>query len=215
MGKQIELSKSFSAYTADAKGPSRGGVVVLQEIFGVNSHIRKVVDRYAELGFDAIAPALFDPIRKDVELGYDAEGRKVGMEIVGQLDLELALQGVQLAVNQLKNRKVSVVGYCWGGSLAFLAACRLQHVAKASAYYGGMIYKFKNEKSRVPVIFHFGEKDHHITLAHVREIEKAQAPAPVYLYPAEHGFNCEQRSSYDAASAALAEERTLQFFVSN
>jgi carboxymethylenebutenolidase len=206
---------TFGAYVAEPSGDKRGGVVVIQEIFGVNRHIRAVCDGYAREGYLAIAPQIFDRVERNVELGYTQQADfDKGLKLAFQ-DLKLpdTLQDLQAAIDMAaKAGKVGVVGYCFGGLLTWLAACELQHVAAASAYYGGGIAKEAKRVPRCPVMMHFGERDAHIPMSDVETIRQAQPDVQVFVYDAEHGFNCDERASYDATSAATARDRTLAFF---
>jgi carboxymethylenebutenolidase len=217
MGETIKLKASdgheLSAYRAAPSGTPRGGVLVIQEIFGVNSHIRRVADGFAQAGYLAIAPALFDRIRPGIEIGYTPEDVAKGIEFKGQCTTDAALLDVAAAIGEAsKAGKVGVVGYCWGGFLAFMAACRLPGIAAASSYYGGGVAGALGETPHVPTIFHFGERDKHITMDHVAQVRAAFPHLNVFVYPADHGFNCDERASYDAPSADLARQRTLEFF---
>ncbi len=206
---------SFEAYEAIPAGEIKGGVVVIQEIFGVNQHIREVVDGYAKDGYAAIAPALFDRVETSVELGYEDEADfNKGLEIAFQkLQIDDALSDVQACVKALASHgKVGVVGYCFGGLLTWLSACRLEGIAACSAYYGGGTVNHVSEKAKCPVIMHFGEKDEHIPMNEVEEITSTLSDVKVYVYDADHGFNCDHRGSYDQQSAAEAKTRTLDFF---
>jgi carboxymethylenebutenolidase len=189
-------------------------VVVIQEIFGVNDHIRAVTDGYARDGYVAIAPQIFDRVERDVELGYEQADMTRGIELAFQrLDHKLALQDVQAAVDAAAaHGKVGVVGYCFGGLLAWRAACELDGVAAAVPYYGGGIAREASRPPRCPVMMHFGEKDAHIPMTDVDSIKTAQPNVRVFVYPADHGFNCDHRGSYDRDSANLAKQRTLEFF---
>ncbi len=218
MGQTITLTAKdghkFSAYRADPQGKPRGAIVVVQEIFGVNSHIRRVTDFYAAQGYVAIAPALFDRTEKGVELGYDAKSIEAGRDLRGKVGNDGALVDAQAAIDFAKAfGKVGIVGYCWGGSLAFLAAARLQGLAGAVGYYGGMIAAHADERPKVPTILHFGEHDKSIPMNDVEKVRKAQPGIPIYVYDAGHGFNCDERADYNAGCAKLALERTLKFFV--
>lgn len=199
----------LGAYRADPKVPARGGIVLLQEVFGVNAHIRAVADDYAARGYAVVAPALFDRSRRDVELGY--EDAKIGIEYMNRqdpaqtlLDIAAALHGVAAA------GRTAVIGYCWGGRLAYVGACSLPFSA-AVCYYGGRITEELARTPRCPTMFHFGERDANIPLADVERIRAAYPAGVFHLYAAGHGFNCSERASYDAPSAALALERTLVF----
>jgi carboxymethylenebutenolidase len=218
MSKFITLKANdgfeLSAWRADPAGKPSGGVVVVQEIFGVNHHIRGVADFFAAQGYLAIAPALFDRAERNVDLGYNAADRQIGMALIAKIDKAKLRVDVAAAVSAAKEGgKVAVVGYCLGGSLAYFAACDLSDVNAAVGYYGGMILDAKDEKPKAPTMLHFGEKDAHIPIARVREFAAAHPELPIYTYPAEHGFNCDERESYDAPSAALARSRTLDFLV--
>ncbi len=199
------------AWLAEPADAPRGGVVVVQEIFGVNDHIRRVVDGYAADGYVAIAPAMFDLARPDVELDYTAEGIQEGMALVGEVSFDAALGLVEAAASRIaKAGRIGVVGYCWGGTVAYLSAIRLG--LPAVSYYGGRNTQFVEEKATAPLMFHYGERDAHISAVDRDRVRKANPEAAVHVYPADHGFNCDARASYDAVSAALARKRTLAFF---
>jgi len=204
---------SLEAYAAEPKGTPRGAIVVIQEIFGVNSHIRSVADGFAADGYFAVAPALYDRVERGYESGYSQPEVQAGLAVRAKIKPEQALADVQAAIDYAKKAgKVGVVGYCWGGTLAFLAATRLSGLAAAVSYYGGTVAEHKDEKPKVPVMFHFGETDHSIPLDKARAVEAAQPKSPTFYYAAGHGFNCEQRPSYHEASAKEARSRTLDFF---
>ncbi|MEZ5560524.1 MAG: dienelactone hydrolase family protein [Pseudomonadales bacterium] len=218
MGEVTQLRSAdgftLGAYQASPDGAAKGAVVVIQEIFGVNQHIREVVEGYAADGYFAIAPQIFDRVERNIELGYQQPDMGRGIEIAFQkLDPALALQDVQAAIDAASvHGKVGVVGYCFGGLLTWRAACELDGVAAAASYYGGGVANEANRQARCPVIMHFGEKDAHIPMDDVEKIKAAQPDVRVYVYEADHGFNCDHRASYDAASAKLAKSRTLEFF---
>ncbi len=205
----------FDAYIAQPTGEPRAGIVVVQEIFGVNAHIRSVVDRYARTGYLAIAPALFDRVERDVELEYDAAGGKKGMEIRKHIPEDRTLADIQAAIDYLREHgtpKVGVVGFCWGGTLAWLCNTRLNPDATVS-YYGGEISKYIHEKPTCPAIFHFGLSDKHIPQTVVEQVRQAHPEFSVFTYVgADHGFNCDARASYSEAAAKLARQRTLAHF---
>jgi carboxymethylenebutenolidase len=189
---------------------------VVQEIFGVNSHVRAVTDGFAADGYLAIAPALFDRVERGVELGYGPEDIQRGRALKEACPAALALNDIRCAVDFVRSQlaaaaRVGIVGYCWGGLLSWLAACEIETLAVSVAYYGGGITEQAQRVPRCPVLAHFGERDAHIPLAGVEALRRAQPGITVHLYPAGHGFNCDQRASYDAPSAALARERTLAF----
>jgi carboxymethylenebutenolidase len=217
MGQTIELTAGdghrLHAYEASPAGRARGAVVVVQEIFGVNAHIRSVADAYAASGYRALAPALFDRVRPNVELGYADADIAEGRTIRGRVSFEQALADVDAARAALAaSAKVGIVGYCWGGTVTWLAAARLDGFAAASSYYGGGIGQFASEHPRCPTQCHFGEKDHAIPQSEVDAVRRANPDVPIYMYPAGHGFSCDARASYDADSAALARRRTLEWF---
>ena len=171
-------------------------------------------DDFADQGYLAIAPAIFDRIEPGVELGYDADGMARGLDLArGRLDQAMVMLDIQAAIDAAAVAgRVGVVGYCFGGLLTWLAACRCSHVACASSYYGGGVPAQARLQARCPVIFHFGERDAHIPVADVEAFRAAQPDLPVYLYAADHGFNCDQRDSWDAQAAGLARQRTLALF---
>lgn len=218
MGEQIQIRSvdgfALGAYRAVPEGEPKGAVVVIQEIFGVNDHIRAVADGYAEAGYVALAPQIFDRVERGVELGYGEADLARGIEIAFQkLDHGLALQDLQAAIEAAAvYGRVGVVGYCFGGLLAWRAACDLSGLAAAVSYYGGGVAREADRRPRCPVMMHFGEKDAHIPLSDVEAIRAAQPDAQIFVYPADHGFNCDHRASYDAESARLARQRTLEFF---
>ena len=202
----------FQAWLAAAPGRPRGALLVIQEIFGVNSHIRRVTDEFAAAGYTAIAPSLFDRVRRGIELAYTAADMQEGAGYVKQLDPEATRRDLAAALAVVKHSgRAGAVGYCWGGSQAYLAACELP-LACAVVYYGKVV-SYLDRKPRCPVMYHYGSEDRSIPLADVERIRAAYPQAPLYIYEgAGHGFNCEQRGSYDRQSAALARTRTLEFF---
>lgn len=222
MGETITLQANdgfeLGAYRATPEGTVRGGIVLIQEIFGVNHHIRSVVDRYAGFGYQTVAPALFDRVERGVELDYDGDGISKGREIVGELPLEATLSDIAAAAASVADAgRTGVVGYCWGGKLTYIAAARLGDLfAAGSGYYGGGIVEFAGEAPRIPLQLHFGAEDHAIPLDAVNKIREAQPEVEVFVYDgAGHGFNCDARGSYDPAAAALAQERTNAHFAAH
>ena len=201
----------FQAYLAAPPARPHGAVVVLQEIFGVNSHIRRVTDDFAAQGYTAIAPALFDRIRRGIELDYSQEGMREGQGYVKQLDQQATLRDIAAAIATVRNSgRRATVGYCWGGVLSYLAACQLP-VACAVVYYGN-VTRVAGQQPKTPLLFHYGSEDQSIPPADVAAIRAAHPQAPLYLYEgAGHGFNCDQRASYNPAAATLARTRTLEF----
>jgi|SRR6516165_696652 carboxymethylenebutenolidase len=217
MGSWIKLKPesgvTIAAWRADPAGTPRGGIVVIQEIFGVNSHIRSICEGYAADGFSVIAPALFDRYEKGVELGYTPPDIEHGRALKGKAGIDAALMDVASAREALKGSgKIGVVGYCWGGYVTWISASRLSGIACAVPYYGGGMLEAVEEKPRCGVMAHFGELDTGIPVAGVRKFAAAHPEVQVFIYPANHGFGCDQRGAYDPPSAKLARERTLAFF---
>lgn len=201
----------FNAYLAPAIGSPRGAIVIAQEIFGVNRHIRKVVDGFAAEGYLTIAPSLYDRIRRGIELGYSEKEIQEGRGYRLQIPKEKTMLDLTACINVVKHAgRVAVVGYCWGGTLSFLAARELP-ILCAVSYYGGQIKDHLDKPPKRPVMYHFGEKDPYIPMSDIEKIRAVDPTGIFHLYPADHGFNCEERGSYDAASAHLARERTLDF----
>jgi len=217
MGETIKLRASdgfeLSAYLARPAGRPRGGLVVVQEIFGVNGHIKRVADGFAGDGFLAIAPALFDRIRPGLTLGYSQDEIQEGIGLKGKCSTENALADIAAARDAVAEAgKVGVIGYCWGGFLSWVSATRLSGFGAAVVYYGGGIGAVAQETPKCPVLAHFGETDHAIPLADVDKLRAAHpSGVEVHVYPAGHGFNCDERGSYDAKSAKIARERTVAF----
>ena len=206
----------FAVYTAQPSGNTKGLVVVVQEIFGVNEHIRSVADRYAELGYMAVAPSLFDRVQKNVELNYDEDGIEVGRKIAFEdLSMDEVMMDIEATIERYPHPGgVGIVGYCWGGSICYVAAARLSDkISAASGYYGGQIMPHIEAEPRVPLMLHFGAEDAGIPLDNVHAIARRGPHIDVHIYEeAGHGFNCDARGSYEESSAALALERTLEHF---
>ena len=216
MGQAIELTAGdgfkLAAYRADPSAKPRGGLVVAQEIFGVNSHIRSVCDGYAADGYAVIAPALFDRYQRGVDIGYTPDDIAKGRDLKGRTQIDAALLDVAAARDALSVAgKVGIIGYCWGGYVAWMAASRLSGYACTIPYYGGGVLEAGAEKPKCPVMAHFGERDSMIPVDGVRKLAAAHPEAQVFVYAADHGFNCDQRGSYDAAAAKTARERSLAF----
>ena len=221
MGKDLTLTAEdgheLNAYRADPAGDAKGGIVVLQEIFGVNVHIRDVCDGFAKDGFSVVAPALYDrSSRKNFQVGYTPDVIAVGRVLRDEFSWDDTVKDVKAAADLLAadGLKVGTVGYCWGGTISFLAGVRLD-IAGAVVYYGGQIIPYKDEAARCPMLMHFGEHDAGIPLSDVDQIKAAQPQADVHIYDADHGFNCDHRGSFNEAAAAQARERTMAFFAKN
>lgn len=216
MGAMISLTAAdghgLSGWLSEPATNPKGGIVVLQEIFGVNSHIRDIADRYAAEGYLALAPSLFDRIEPGFECGYSPADREKAFGLLGRWSLEPGLLDVAAALTYLRPAgKLGVTGFCLGGMLSWLSASRLAPDA-AVGYYASRIGQYIDEQPKSPVMLHFGRKDSHIPLSDVAALQQSHPTVPVYLYDSEHGFACDQRGSYDAPSAQLAWRRTLDFF---
>ena len=218
MGSMTELKAAdghkLAAYRAEPAGKARGAVVVIQEIFGGNTHIRSVADGYAADGYLVIAPAMFDRVQRNYDTGYSQPEIQAGIALMQKLDWKEAMQDAAAALEAVKAAgKVGIVGYCWGGTVTWVAAARLSGLACASPYYGGGMPGFIGEKPKCPTMCHFGEQDQSPTLAQAKAIAAAHPEITAHYYVgAGHGFNCDQRGSYNAAASKLARERTLAFF---
>lgn len=208
---------TFGVYESLPKGEPKGSLVIIQEIFGVNSHIREVVDGYAQAGFAAIAPQIFDRAQRDVELGYGPDDMSSGFQLAfTDVERDLTMMDLQATVEECrKYGSVGVVGYCYGGLLTWLSTCDLWGVDCGVAYYGGGIANELERTPKAPIMMHFGELDSFIPLEDVNKIKSAHPDAAVHVYPADHGFNCDHRDSFHAESADLARDRTLDFLTSH
>lgn len=221
MGERIQLraedGHELGAYVAWPDGEPLAGLVVVQEVFGVNAHIRDVADEYAKDGFLAVAPALFDRYERDVELGYEGADMQKAMSFIPRLNIDHAVMDVAAAVQYAArsiSKKVGVIGYCFGGTLAWLAATRLP-VQAAVGYYGGRIGNYAQEQPKAPVQLHFGKEDTHIPPEEVAKVTSAHPEVEVFWYDAGHGFNAKPRASYNAEASRLARERALEFLKKN
>jgi carboxymethylenebutenolidase len=218
MSKVVKLQATdgheLDAYVAEPDGKPWGGLVVIQEIFGVNQHIRSVADRFAQEGFYAVTPALFDRVQRNLELTDAGEDMQKGMAAAQTINIDDAVKDVDAALQYAAKetgKPAGVVGYCYGGTLAWLSATRLAPAA-AVGYYGGHIARFAGEKPRVPVMLHFGKHDNHIPQADVEKVQAAHPEVEIYWYDAGHAFNNDTRASYNEAAATEAMARTLAFF---
>ena len=217
MGSMIDLKAAdghaFKAYLAEPAGTPRGAIVVVPEIFGVNSHIRSVADGYAADGYLTIAPALFDRAQRGFESGYSQPEIQAGIALMQNVSWDQATTDVQAAIDAVRHSgRVGIVGYCWGGAVSWVAAARVPGLAAAVPYYGGAIPSLNGEQPKCPTMLHFGESDASIPLDKARAVAAAHPDVTTHFYAAGHGFNCDQRGSYDAAAATLARARTLEFF---
>ena len=218
MGKFTELKAAdghrLAAYVATPAGRPRGGVVVIPEIFGVNSHIQQVTDGFAADGYLAVAPAMFDRAQRNYDTGYSQPEIQAGVAIMQKLDWKQSMLDVEAAVAEAKKGgKVGIVGYCYGGTVSWMAAARVSGLACAVPYYGGGMHGLISEKPKIPVMCNFGEADQSPTLAQAKEIAAAHPEITAHFYPgAGHGFNCDQRGSWNPEAAKLARSRTIEFF---
>ena len=218
MPEHLKINSSgmqcIGAYRAVPPGTPKGGIVVIQEIFGVNAHVRDLVVQFANAGYVAIAPAFFDHVESDVELDYDAAGIARGRALIAEIDIDQVMADVGSAANSIRSAgRIGVVGYCWGGTIAMLAASRLG--LPAVSYYGARNVAWLHETFTAPLQFHFGKEDRSIPPEAIERHRQCLPDSEIYLYPAGHGFNCDLRKDFAPKSAALARERTLAFFEKN
>ena len=221
MGQDITLTASdgfkLGRYRADPAGTAKAAIVVIQEIFGVNSHIRNVCERFAAGGYTAIAPAIFDRIEPNFQSGYAPEEVAVARKFVVNPDWAAMLRDTQAAIDAAKAvGPVGIIGFCLGGSVAYAAATKLSGLSAAVGYYGGAVVRFADDKPKVPTQLHFGEKDSGIPLTDVETIRRKRPDVEIFTYPgAQHGFGCDERASYDQPSSDLAWQRSLAFFAAH
>ena len=214
MGTMIRLKATdgheLDAYLAEPKGKAKGGIVVVQEIFGVTNHIKRVADQFAAQGYRVVAPAMFDRVERNVTLDY-SEIEK-GRGYMQRLQWPNTLADVDAALNEARSAgNVALVGYCWGGTVAHVAASALDLDAAVS-YYGGGVAKMLDKKPQCPIMYHYGDQDASIPLPDIEKIKKANPKSPLHVYPgAGHGFNCDERGSYSAKDAKVAFERSVEF----
>jgi len=217
MGTKVSLTAAdgfkLSAYRVDPAGPARGGVVIIQEIFGVNRHIRSVCDRLAAAGYRVMAPQVFDRLQPNFESGYSDEEVAKARQFISRIDWAKMMLDASAAVDVLKREgPVAIIGFCMGGTVAFMAATRLGGLTAAVGFYGGQVVRFADNKPRCPTQLHFGEKDASIPLSDVETIRIKRPECEIHIYPgAGHGFYCDERKSYDSTSAKFAWQRTMTF----
>lgn len=221
MGQMISIKSTaedgfnFSAYTAAPAGECKGAVIVVQEIFGIDEHVRRDVDRWAALGFEALAPSLYDRREPGFTAGHDEAGLKAGISHAMATPLDQALADIAACRDLLASRgKVNIVGYCYGGSMAWLAACKVPGLNASSSYYGSMVQANAALTPLCPVIVHLARLDQHIPADAVKAaLAEANPGVPVYIYEgADHGFNNEDPARYNEAAAKTARQRTLELF---
>ncbi len=218
VGQPIKLTASdnfqLGGYRAEPSGAPKAAEVVIQEIFGVNHHIRSVCDRLADEGYVAIAPAIFDRTQPDFQCGYSPDEVATARKFIASPDWEAMLRDTQAAIDAVKKvGPVGIIGFCLGGSIAYAAATKLSGLKAAIGYYGGAIVRFADDKPQAPTQLHFGEKDAGIPLADVETIRTKRPEVEIHVYPgAQHGFHCDERASYDKASADIAWPRSMAFF---
>ena len=219
MNELIEITAKdnhrFSAYISQPSKKPKAGIIIIQEIFGVNAHIKEVTDLYASKGYLCIAPSLFDRIEKNVTLNYDESGVNKGRKLKELCDNN-ALKDIEASVSVVSSAgKVGVIGYCWGGSLSWRIVCEASNLSASVCYYGGDIPKLKNLKPNCNVLTHFGELDKGIPIKNVKIFKKKRPEVLTYTYPADHGFNCNQRNQFNKNCAEIALDRTLKFLERN
>ncbi len=215
---ELEAADGFllGGYLCVPRDPPLGGIVVLQEILGVNRHIRGIVDQFASLGYLTLAPALFDRVRRGVDMGYSADELAEGRRLRGGLDYPTMLRDVRAAIAVAREAgRVGAIGYCLGGSLAYALAAESGSVDAVAGYYGGDIPGMAERRPTVPTMLHFAEGDRHIPLEQVERVRLAQPAVEIFLYPGRHGFNCDERDTYQPESARIARERTQSFFAAH
>jgi carboxymethylenebutenolidase len=214
VGTHIDLTSSdgfkLGGYRAEPSGKPRGGLVVIQEIFGVNHHIRNVCDRFAAQGYVALAPAVFDRVERNFECGYSPAEIEHARTFLAKIDWAAMLNDTKAAIDAVTSvGKVGIVGFCMGGSIAFLAATKFGELSAAIGYYGGTIAKNADQKPKVPTLLHFGDQDQSIPMSDVEIVRQKRPDCEIHVYHAGHGFSCDERASYDAESAKVAMQRTL------
>ncbi len=219
MNELIEVTAKdnhqFSAYISQPSGKPKAGIVIIQEIFGVNRHIKEVTNLYAGKGYLCVAPSLFDRIEKNVTLNYDEKGVSKGRDFKEMCDND-ALKDVEASISVVSSAgKVGVIGYCWGGSLSWRIGCKSSNLSASVCYYGGDIPKLRNLIPKCNVLTHFGELDKGIPINDVKIFKQERPEVLTYTYPADHGFNCDHRSQYNKTSARIALDRTLKFLEEN
>lgn len=217
MGKFIELKAAdghtFAAYLAEPAGKPKGGLIVVQEIFGVNKHMRSVTDGFAADGYLAICPGYYDRVQRNFEVGYSPDDIKAGGAIRAELKWDQILADTAAALERVKSAgKIGITGYCWGGTVAWMAAAKTSGLACSVPYYGGGIPDLINEKPKIPMMCHFGELDKSPSPEKAKEVLAKYPEVQGYFYPgAGHGFNCDERGSYNPEASKLAKQRTLEF----
>lgn len=222
LGKMITLKSGDGAdidfYHVEAQGARKGGLVCVMEIFGVTDHIKDVCDAWAKDGLEVVSPALYDRVEKNFQASYSPDDIQKGLALRTRTSTENNIQDVQTGIDFLKERNagpVYITGYCYGGTVSWVAACRCTGLAAAAGYYGGGIGDHITEKPKCPTILHFGEHDKGIPMTTVRKIEAAHPDVPVYVYDAGHGFQSDRRTDYNEACAKLAKQRCLELFAAN
>ncbi len=222
LGKMISLKSGDGAaieyYHVEAQGARKGGLVCVMEIFGVTDHIKDVCDAWAKDGLEVVSPALYDRVEKNFQADYSPDAIQKGLALRAKTSTENNIQDVQAGIDYLKGRNagpVYVTGYCYGGTIVWVAASRCTGLSAAAGYYGGGIGDYITEKPKCPTILHFGEHDKGIPMPLVRKIEAAHPAVGVYVYDAGHGFQSDRRTDYNEACAKLAKQRSLELFEAN
>lgn len=219
MGHFIELktinNHTFQSYISQPKREVKGGLIVIQEIFGVNTHIKDLCNKFSKLGFLSISPCLFDRENKNIELDYSKDSVEYGRQLKEKFN-DFILDEIESSISYVKAAgKVGAIGYCWGGSICWRSSCTFDDLSTAVIYYGGDVPKLSNLKPKCPVMCHFGEYDKSIPIDEVEGFKKKNSEVKIYKYPADHGFNCDKRSQFNKRCSEIALERTLKFLNEN
>jgi len=217
MGDWITLTASdghsFQAFSAPHHGPYKGGLVLIQEIFGVTSHIQSLCHEFAELGYDVLAPCIFDRLKPNAVFGYEGDELQQAVDFAGRSGVETPMLDIQACVDLLKqDGPVSITGFCYGGSLTWMAAARVEGLASAVGYYGRLIPEHLDKQPRCPVVLHFGERDASIPLENVEKIRSSHPEVDIHIFDAEHGFCSDRPANYSTDAKASALALTLAHF---
>ena len=221
-GTMIKMTMSDGAeigvYHVEPVGARRGGLVLIQEIFGVTEHIKELCAKFADEGYEVLGPALYDREAPGLQASYSPEDVQKAIKIArGEHPFDLSIADTQTCIDALKSKgAVFITGFCYGGTVTWAAACRSGNLAAASGYYGGQIALMNDQNPKCPTMLHFGENDHGIPMSDIEKIKAAHPDVQVFVYPGVgHGFNCNHRPDYDAEAAKLAKQRTLELFQAN
>jgi carboxymethylenebutenolidase len=217
-GSMIQMKMNDGAemgvYHVEPKGARRGGLVLIQEIFGVTDHIKECCDSFADEGYEVLGPSLYDREAPGFAVSYSPEDIQKAIKIArGEHPFEQSIADACTCIDAMKSKgPVFITGYCYGGSVTWAAACKCDGLAAASGYYGGNIPQMAEWQPKCPTILHFGKHDHGIPMEQVERVQKLHPDVPVYVYDAGHGFNSDRRTDYNPDAASLARQRTLELF---